>query len=135
MTPTQSRLGPSLWPKQAVDFVTYCSFLSTDLSPVYCHQDFVFALTLVVCPWPSVKLRLFGPRSSPSSQDLMLEDGGWVSLDPSPRRAFQDHSPICKQMGKTLKRIAWRLNQTRDAHSMVTSSNKQGRWRSPAFKF
>lgn len=36
-----------------------------------------------------VKLRLFGPKSSPPSQGLMLEDGGCLLLDPSPRRAFQ----------------------------------------------
>lgn len=75
MTPIQAQFGPSVWPKQAVDFVTYCSFLSPGLSPTYCLQDLGFALALIVCPRPSAKLRLFGPESSPSSQVLMPEDG------------------------------------------------------------
>lgn len=60
---------------QASCRICYLLFIPEHWSqPCLLSPRFWFCSDLIVCP--SVKLGLFGPKSSPSSQDLMLEDGG-----------------------------------------------------------
>lgn len=62
----------------------------------------------------------------------MLEVGGEYPWTPYPDGLFKISPHLFTDGGKYSS--AWSLNQTRDAHGMVTSSNQQGRWRNPAFK-